>query len=147
MLFRSISLRNSGDKGRILTWLGSPNDKWQECISLDIDVSVSSIEVASEVINASKKVGKPARVHIKVDTGLGRNGVMPDDLAELSKLLEEAKASGLIEVVAVWTHFSLADAPSSPTIKRQLIVLDESFKYLESRGLDRKSTRLNSSHT
>ena len=116
------------------TWLGSPNDKWQECISLDIDVSVSSIEIVSEVINASKKVGKPARVHIKVDTGLGRNGVMPDDLAELSKLLEEAKASGLIEVVAVWTHFSLADAPSSPTIKRQLIVLDESFKYLESRG-------------
>jgi alanine racemase len=134
LLEEAISLRNSGDKGRILTWLGSPNDKWQECISLDIDVSVSSIEIASEVINASKKVGKLARVHIKVDTGLGRNGVMPDDLAELSKLLEEAKASGLIEVVAVWTHFSLADAPSRPTIKRQLIVLDESFKYLESRG-------------
>ena len=134
LLEEAIELRNSGDKGRILTWLGSPSDKWQECIELEIDVSVCSIEIASQIINASKKSNKQAKVHIKVDTGLGRNGVMPNDLEDLVNLLEEAKSSGLIEVVAVWTHFSLADAPSSPTIKKQLEVLDESFKYVESRG-------------
>ena len=134
LLEEAISLRNSGDSGRILTWLGSPNDKWQECIDLGIDISVSSIEIASGVIKAAKKIGKKAKIHIKVDTGLGRNGVMPDDLADLTSLLEEATANGLVEVVAVWTHFALADAPSSPTIAKQLEVLDASFKFVESRG-------------
>ena len=134
LLEEAISLRNSGDSGRILTWLGSPNDKWQECIDLGIDVSVTSIEIASEVIKAAKKIGKKAKIHIKVDTGLGRNGVMPNDLADLTSLLEEATANGLVEVVAVWTHFALADAPSSPTIAKQLEVLDASFKFVESRG-------------
>ncbi|MDA2977513.1 MAG: alanine racemase [Actinomycetota bacterium] len=134
LLEEAISLRNSGDSGRILTWLGSPNDKWQECIDLGIDVSVSSIEIASEVIKAAKKIGKKAKIHIKVDTGLGRNGVMPNDLADLTSLLEEATANGLVEVVAVWTHFALADAPSSPTIAKQLEVLDASFKFVESKG-------------
>jgi len=134
LLEEAISLRNSGDSGRILTWLGSPNDKWQECIDLGIDVSVSSIEIAFEVIQAAKKIGKKSKIHIKVDTGLGRNGVMPGDLADLTSLLEEATANGLVEVVAVWTHFALADAPSSPTISKQLEVLDASFKFVESRG-------------
>ena len=134
LLEEAISLRSSGDSGRILTWLGSPNDKWQECIDLGIDVSVSSIEIASGVIKAAKKIGKKAKIHIKVDTGLGRNGVMPGDLADLTSLLEEATANGLVEVVAVWTHFALADAPSSPTIAKQLEVLDASFKFVESRG-------------
>lgn len=134
LLEEAISLRNSGDSGRILTWLGSPDDKWQECIDLGIDISVSSIEIASEVIKAAKKIGKKAKIHIKVDTGLGRNGVMPNDLADLTSLLEEATANGLVEVVAVWTHFALADAPSSPTIAKQLEVLDASFKFVESRG-------------
>ncbi len=134
LLEEAISLRSSGDSGRILTWLGSPNDKWQECIDLGIDISVTSIEIASEVIKAAKKIGKKAKIHIKVDTGLGRNGIMPDDLADLTSLLEEATANGLVEVVAVWTHFALADAPSSPTIAKQLEVLDASFKFVESRG-------------
>jgi alanine racemase len=134
LLEEAIELRKSGDKKRILTWLGSNQDRWQECVELGIDLSVSSIENVSAIINAAKVTGKTAQVHIKVDTGLGRNGVMPNDLADLTNLLEEAKASGLVEVVAVWTHFALADAPSSPTIAKQLEVLDESFKYVESRG-------------
>ena len=134
LLEEAILLRKSGDKGRILTWLGYPQDKWEECIDLDIDVSVSSIDIASEIIAAAKKIGKTAKVHIKVDTGLGRNGVMPQDLADLTKVLEEATAIGLVEVIAVWTHFALADAPSSPTIVKQLEVLDESFKFVQSRG-------------
>ena len=134
LLEEAIELRESGDKGRILTWLGSNQDRWQECVELGIDLSVSSIENASAIINAAKVTEKTAQVHIKVDTGLGRNGVMPNDLADLTNLLEEAKASGLVEVVAVWTHFALADAPSSPTIAKQLEVLDESYKYVASRG-------------
>ena len=59
---------------------------------------------------------------------------MPGDLADLTSLLEEATANGLVEVVAVWTHFALADAPSSPTIAKQLEVLDANFKFVESRG-------------
>jgi alanine racemase len=134
LLEEAITLRKSGDTGRILTWLGTNDDQWLECVELGIDVSVSSIDNASEIIGAAKQTGKTALVHLKVDTGLGRNGVMPNDLADLANVLLAAKASGLVELVAVWTHFALADAPSSPTITKQLEILDESYKYLVSVG-------------
>ncbi len=135
LLEEAIELRKAGDQGKILTWLGSPNDQWEKCVDLGIDVSVSSMEIAVSVIAGAKKCGKTAQVHIKVDTGLGRNGVSPKDLPELLDYLLDAKAQGLIEIVAVWTHFALADAPSSPTIMKQLEVLDESFKYISSKGI------------
>lgn len=120
----ALALRASGDEGRILTWLYGPDFPALELMEAGVDVSVSSAEVLGEIVAVSRdsdlhRGTRSPRVHIAVDTGLGREGV---SLAQLPGLLELAKAAereGLLRVVGMWSHLAWADAPGHPTIDRQ----------------------------
>jgi alanine racemase len=78
-----------------------------------------------KIAAAAKKVGKVAKVHLKVDTGLGRNG---SDLASWPALIEKAvelSASGAIELVGVFSHLS---GTSEKDDLEQLRVFEEAIK-------------------
>ena len=80
----ALALRANGDEGRVLAWLWSPGDPAiATCVREGIDLSVSSSWALAEVVEAARRVGARARIHVKVDTGLSRNGVAPDQLAVL----------------------------------------------------------------
>lgn len=120
LLEEAIELRNAGVSGPILTWLNTIDDRFEECISKDIDLGVNSVESLMAISNAAAKAGKPARVQVKVDTGLGRNGATLDDLPNLISALKQAQSSGQVKVVGVFSHFAYADEPSNPTISEQI---------------------------
>lgn len=123
----ALELRASGDKGRILTWLYGPHFPARELMEAGVDVSVSSAEVLGEIVAISRDGAPSPRVHIAVDTGLGREGVT---LAELPGVLELAKAAereGLIRVVGMWSHLAWADAPGHPTIDLQAQVFRQAL--------------------
>jgi alanine racemase len=58
-------------------------------------------------------------VHLKVDTGLARNGAWDSDLEALLTTLATAQARQAVEVVGLFSHFAYADAPQHPTVKAQ----------------------------
>jgi alanine racemase len=58
-------------------------------------------------------------VHLKVDTGLGRNGAWDAELEALLATLASAQAKQAVEVVGLFSHFAYADAPQHPTVKAQ----------------------------
>lgn len=120
LLEEAIELRNAGVSGPILTWLNTIDDRFEECISKDIDLGVNSLDSLSAISAASGRVGKAARVQVKVDTGLGRNGVTLADLPNLISALKQAQSSGQVKVVGVFSHFAYADEPSNPTIGEQI---------------------------
>jgi alanine racemase len=120
LLGEAIELRNNGVPGRILTWLNTIDDQFTECIENDIDLGVNSVESLTGISAAAKKLGKTARVHIKVDTGLGRNGATLNDLPNLISALKQAQNDGAINVVGVMSHFAYADEPSNETIGQQI---------------------------
>ncbi|NTV39278.1 MAG: alanine racemase [Demequinaceae bacterium] len=123
----ALELRASGDEGRILTWLYGPRFPARELMEADIDVSVSSAEVLGEIVAVSRDGAPSPRVHVAVDTGLGREGAT---LAELPGLLELAKAAereGLVRVVGMWSHLAWADAPGHPTIDAQAQVFRQAL--------------------
>ena len=66
-----------------MCWLWTPGGPWREAIEADIDVSVSGMWALREVVAAARAAGRPARVQLKADTGLGRNGCQPADWPEL----------------------------------------------------------------
>lgn len=70
LLAEALALRAAGDTGRILTWLAVPGDAFAECIAADIDVSAYNEDMLAEIVAAAAVVGMPARVHLKIDTGL-----------------------------------------------------------------------------
>jgi len=124
------------DSVRIMCWLWTPGGPWREAIEADLDVSVSGMWALEEVTDAARAVGLPARVQLKADTGLGRNGCQPgDDWAELVGGALRAEADGLLRITGLWSHLACADEPGHPSIDAQLVLFREMVAYAEERGV------------
>ncbi|MFG2737522.1 alanine racemase [Streptomyces harbinensis] len=120
----ALALRAAGDGGRVLCWLWTPGGPWREAIEADIDVSASGRWALEEIVAAARACGRTARVHLKADTGLGRNGCQPADWPDLVAAARAAEAEGAITVTGLWSHFACADEPGHPSIAAQ----QESFR-------------------
>ncbi|MEZ5185226.1 MAG: alanine racemase [Candidatus Nanopelagicales bacterium] len=110
----ALELRQAGDRGPILSWLAVPDDPWEAVLEADIDVGVSTPDALARVVAASRVTARRPRIHLKVDTGLGRAGCPP---ALWPSQIEQAKAaqdSGDLEIVGIWSHFTVADDPRNP---------------------------------
>ncbi len=117
----ALALRASGDAGRVLAWLWTPGDPdIAACVRSGIDLTVSSSWALAEVVDAARRTGRAARVQVKLDTGLSRNGVTAVDWPELARRAVRAQADGLIEVEAIWSHLADADLPGSATVPVQV---------------------------
>jgi alanine racemase len=116
----ALALRAQGDEGRVLAWLWSPGDPdIAACVRAGIDLSVSSTWALGEVAAAARQVGARARIHIKVDTGLSRNGATDAQLPQVLAEALEAMAEGVVEVEGIWSHLADGDTPGAPSITRQ----------------------------
>jgi alanine racemase len=117
----ALALRAAGDRGRILMWLWTPGDPdVAECIAMGVDVSVSGRWALDEVARHALAQGRPARVQVKLDTGLSRNGVPLARWPDLLAGVEAAVAAGLIELTGIWSHLADGDLPGSRTVAAQL---------------------------
>ena len=83
---------------------------------------------------AARERGRAARVQVKVDTGLGRGGILTD-WSEMVARVAAAQAEGAIEVTGVWSHFAWADAPQHPTVRAQQARFVEAADELERAGV------------
>ncbi|WP_420310953.1 alanine racemase [Streptomyces sp. YS-B37] len=124
------------DGTRIMCWLWTPGGPWREAVEADLDVSLSGMWALREVTAAARAVGRPARVQLKADTGLGRNGCQPGaDWTELVGAALRAEAEGLVRVTGLWSHLACADEPGHPSIDAQLALFREMVTYAETQGV------------
>ncbi|GLW45067.1 alanine racemase [Streptomyces sp. NBRC 14336] len=135
----ALVLRASGqlpDDVRIMCWLWTPGGPWREAIEARLDVSVSGMWALDEVTAAARAAGRPARVQLKADTGLGRGGCQPgDDWTELVGAALAAEAEGLVKVTGLWSHLACADEPGHPSVDAQLDAFRAMVSYAEEQGL------------
>ena len=96
----------------ILAWISTSSSDFAAAIDADIDLSVSWTWVLADICAAARQVGRPARVHVKIDTGMSRAGSTLADLPALAAALRMAADDGLVDVVGAWSHMSRADDPS-----------------------------------
>lgn len=118
-LTEALELRAAGVTTRALTWLYAPGADFGAAIDADLDISVSAPWALDAVVAAARERGRTARIHVKIDTGLGRNGALGQGWTDLVATLGPVVAEGAVEVVGVWSHFALADAPQHPTVLAQ----------------------------
>ncbi|HEU5266654.1 MAG TPA: alanine racemase, partial [Jatrophihabitans sp.] len=118
----ALALRAAGITAPLLAWLWTPDEAptVQRAIAADIDISVSSRWQLAAAVDAARESGRTARLHLKVDTGLSRNGCYVDDWPDLVTAAAKAQAAGEAAIVGVWSHFAYADEPGHPTIRRQI---------------------------
>lgn len=130
----ALSLRAAGDTGPLLCWLAAPGSDFAGCIGADIDVSAYDTAMLAEVAAAARTVGRTARVHLKVDTGLSRGGAMPpwDAFFAAARELEREQ---VVTVVGLWSHLAYADEPSHPTIAAQVTAFEAATEAAARAGL------------
>ncbi|WP_333773716.1 alanine racemase [Streptomyces sp. IBSBF 3136] len=131
----ALALRAAGLDTRVLCWLWVPGGPWRQAIEADIDVSLSGLWALREVTEAAREAGRPARVQLKADTGLGRNGCQPADWPELVGEALRAERDGLVRITGLWSHFACADEPGHPSIAAQLARFREMLAYAEEQGV------------
>ncbi|MCR6712573.1 MAG: alanine racemase [Demequina sp.] len=132
----ALQLRQAGDEGRILTWLYGPELPAARLLAAGVDLSVGSPEVLGKILAVARETGHVARLHLCVDTGLGREGVQPARLDGLMELIAAAQAEGLVKLVGIWSHFAWADQPGHATIDAQAEVFRAAVVRLEQHGLE-----------
>ena len=137
LLSEARALRESGDTGRLLAWLWAPGDSdLASCVASDVDISVSSKWALAEVCEHAQRIGVRARVHLKVDTGLSRNGAGLGDWAGLVAAARDAQDRGSIEVVSVWSHLANADRPGDSSVAGQRADFEAASAVAMDSGLD-----------
>ena len=135
LLDEALLLRAAGIESRILAWLGTPDDAWSECVASDIDLSANAEWALAVIAAAARGHGRVARVHLKIDAGLGRSGSTVADWPALVDAARSLQSEGVLDVVGIWSHLAYADEPNHPTVKKQAEVFEEALAYAASRGL------------
>jgi alanine racemase len=130
----ALALRAVGIPNRILAWLWTPDEAEAitKAVAADIDLSVSSRWQLDAVSAAAEASGRPARVHLKIDTGLSRNGCYPTDWPDL---VAAAAKDDHVQPVGIWSHFAYADEPGHPTIGRQIQAFQEAVDVAAVAGI------------
>ena len=132
----ALALRESGDTGPVLAWLYGIDEDLTHLVAAGVDVSAQTPDQLSGLVAAAAAVEAPARVHLKIDTGLARNGATAEAWPELVAAAREAEETGAVEVVGIWSHLAAADEPGHPSVDLQLAAFHRAYEQARAAGLE-----------
>ena len=132
----ALELRAAGDTGRLLAWLATPGDPWEQVLNADVDLGVSSASALDRVAAAARTTGQCARIHLKIDTGLGRAGCPPGQWEAFVQHAKALQDAGVLEIVGIWSHFTVADDPRDPLNTIQVERFGQAVEAARALGVD-----------
>ena len=130
-----IELREAGVSAPILLLAEVPAASIPDALEHSLTLTIGSLEGAKAAAASAEKLGGRHRVHVKVDTGMRRMGVAPEEVGDVVDLL---LASEAIDLEGIYTHFSVADGSSADDrafTKSQIKLFDEVVVALRERGV------------
>ena len=136
VLNEALELRNITQDADILVLGSMPIGTEEQSIEANLQHTVTSFEKAKAISDAAVKLGKTAKIHIKLDTGMTRLGFMPGE----ESMNEVVKISKLpnIELEGIFTHFARADESSKKWAYRQYRLFTRCVDNLKSKGVEFK---------
>ncbi len=127
----ALELRDAGIDAPILSWLHHAGADFTALVGRHVDVGVSTL---AQLYRAASAGGR-ARVHLKADTGMSRNGACAQEWGELVAWAAKLEAEGAVEVHAVWSHLAAADVPGDASIDRQVAAFGDAVGAARAAGL------------
>ncbi|MFB4313542.1 alanine racemase [Actinomadura sp. 21ATH] len=134
-LAEALELRRAGVTGvPILVCLGVPGEPYDQAVTAGVDLTAGAPWLVEEIAAAAERAGRPARIHLKADTGMSRGGAWGAEWPPLVQAALAAEAAGHVEVVGLMSHFACADEPGHPSVASQLAVFKDMVEYAEKAG-------------
>jgi alanine racemase len=138
-------LRDAGISAPVLILGYTPAWQAREAILRDARVTIYDLDIARALDRAAADLDTTVRVHVKVDTGMGRLGLLPE---QVGPFLEGLRDLGHLEIEGLFTHFSVADSGDKAYTLEQLATFRKVLARLkESGGLPRYIHAANSAGT
>jgi Alr-MurF fusion protein len=135
-LSEGVALRDAGIRAPVLILGFTPAWQARDALRRDLRPTVYNIEVGRALSRAALALDKPARAHVKIDTGMGRLGIFPE---EAVAFIREVAALPGVTVEGIFTHLSVADGDSEwerEYTAEQLRRFDVVLAELEREGIE-----------
>ena len=127
-----IELREAGFTQPILLLGMILPEEAQVVVDADITQVVCTKELAQALSDAAVRLGKTAKVHLKIETGMGRIGVRPEEAADLASFIVGLPG---LELEGAFSHFAAADMRDKSYTKEQLALFEKALAAIEARGI------------
>lgn len=127
----ALALRRAGISSKILVLGYTPPAKIPDAIDQRIDVAIFDSDLTQEYLKYASINGSKLIAHIKVETGMGRLGMLPEDVPGFLNTLKSTN----IQVDGIFTHFPKADEPESESTQVQLGIFNTLLADLDTKGL------------
>ncbi len=127
----AIALRNGGIDLPILLMAGLPPGAEREALALDLTPGITDLASLDRLESVAAREDKTCKIHLKVDTGMGRMGFLPNELFEIVRDLgrwPHLRPEGL------YSHLSSADDPSDTFNETQLNTFASVLKEVRGMG-------------
>ncbi len=132
-LEEAVELRRAGIEGPILVLGGLVGYQVKHFLDYHLDICASSLYKAQQISREAKRLGRTARVHLKIDTGMNRIGVRVQNAVGFA--LEVARLPNL-ELVGIFSHMVRAQGPDLELANRQLALFTEMLNNLKREGVE-----------
>lgn len=132
ILNEAIDLRRDGVTGPILVLGYTPPQQAIRIVDNDVTQTIFDYQLAEAISQAAQAVGRKAKVHIKIDTGMTRIGIEPEDAGDFAAAV--AKLPG-IEIEGVFSHFANADSQDKSYAWEQFARFKKALALIEDKGL------------
>lgn len=100
--------RTVGPDARVFSWIAASHHDIAVAVAERLDLGIGDAALLEEAAAVARDAGRPARVHLKIDSGLHRNGVRPEDWPAFAARAAQLVADAAIDVVGVWSHIAEA---------------------------------------
>ena len=141
----ALTLRREGIEAPVLIFGHTPPGRFPELIENDLRPTLFEAETARRFSRAASAAGRRLKVHVKIDTGMGRLGILPDSFrpgapADAPPAQAAAEIAGIgrlagIELEGIYTHFAAADDADKTSARKQFAAFSALLAALEKSGL------------
>ena len=132
-VYEGAELRNAGIKKPILVLSGIYQEEAEDVLTYQLTPMVYRLEIAEALSAAAKKQGKKIPIHIKVDTGMGRIGVLAEEAAAFANRVRKFEN---LDIEGVASHFSTADGGNSSFAEEQLQRFTRTLEEMKNVDID-----------
>lgn len=129
----AIQLRENGVQSEILVLGHTSADDVNFAAEYNIVLAMHSFNQASSYKNEVKQLENKIRVHVKIDTGMGRLGVFPEDGFKFVETLETIPN---IKIEGIFTHLARADELDSDTTEKQIRKFEDLLSHFKENGVE-----------
>jgi alanine racemase len=131
----AVPLREASIREPLLIFGYTPPWQAREAVRLDLIITIYSLDTARALARAAQALGRPVRVHVKVDTGMGRLGLRAEDPEAIATFIAELHTLPGLIVEGIFTHFAKADTLDQTHARSQLHRFARVLSLLEAHGL------------